>query len=177
MRLEPLATDFGLYRLRLADAATRNPALLAALNRHRADADLRRSHFFGGRFENLYVPRARVPEIEAVLDAAIQATREILGDATPELRAGFWFNVMPPGSRTSLHAHEEEDELMSAAYYLRVPAHSGRLILWRDQESLAIQPEEGMLALFPPSLPHEVEEHRGEGERISIGINIGPVEH
>jgi hypothetical protein len=31
-----------------------------------------------------------------------------------------------------------------------------------------------MLLLFPPQLPHEVTQHRGEGMRLSLAMNIGP---
>ena len=78
----------------------------------------RRTHFIGGRFENLYLDRDRIPELETILDQAESRAREILDWGAAPLRCGFWFNAQGPGQVTSEHTHEELDELLSGVYYL-----------------------------------------------------------
>ena len=121
----------GLAAVRFAElphAAEINRALLAAFAREQQGADVKRTHMFHGRFENIYIPTERLPEIAAVSTFARDVATRILGRA--DLRCGFWFNAMPPGHRTTRHSHEENDEQLSAVYYVACPADSGRLILW-----------------------------------------------
>lgn len=157
------------------DAAGLNLQILSELDRLIDSPAVRRSHFFHGRFENLYIPLDHIPLVGEVLRFARQAAAEELSCAADELRAGFWFNLMPPGAVTSLHSHEEDDEVRSAVYYISVPDDSGDLILRPDSGEIRITPGEGRLVLFPPSLPHEVAENRSSRTRLSIGINIGPL--
>ncbi len=157
------------------NAAALNPQILGELDRLIDSPAVRRSHFFHGRFENLYIPLDSIPVVSDVLCFARQAAAERLRCHVEQLRAGFWFNLMPPGAVTSLHSHEEDDELMSAAYYISVPDASGDLILRPDSNEIRITPREGRLVLFAPSLLHEVAENRSSRTRLSIGINIGPV--
>ena len=133
-------------------------ALLAGFMAARDDPGLRRSHFLEGRYENLYVPRQRLPAIEPVLELAVRETRALLATERP-LRAGFWFNAMEPGQRTLPHTHDDDDELMSAVYY---------------DPPERFEPRAGCLVLFPPDLIHEVTVNRSDRLRLSIGINVGP---
>jgi len=80
----------------------------AALTR---DDFSRHTHFFGGRFENLYLDRDRIPELRIIPDQAERWAREILDWGDRPLRCGFWFNAQGPGQATSEHTHEELDEL------------------------------------------------------------------
>ncbi|WJW74407.1 putative 2OG-Fe(II) oxygenase [Thiohalobacter sp. IOR34] len=174
--LERVDHELPLFRLPLPTADTVNAALLQDFQQHRDDPDLRRSHLFGGRYENLYLPLARVPALAEVLAVAVAGTRQILGLAADvELRAGGWFNEMGPGQATSLHRHDDDDELMSAVYYVTVPADSGDLLIHAGERRLRIPPRVGHLVFFPPDLAHEVTENRSEATRLSIGINVGPV--
>ena len=92
------------------------------------------------------------------------------------LKAGFWFNAMHAGNRTSLHHHDENDELLSAAYYIRVPENSGNLVLHDADRRVSIQPQEGKLVMFAPHVLHEVTMHQGTGLRLSVGMNVGPAD-
>jgi len=89
---------------------------------------------------------------------------------------GFWFNAMGPGHRTAPHHHDENDELLSAVYYIRVPENSGDLILHTAGKSISIHPQEGKLVLFAPALLHEVTTNLSAELRLSVAVNIGPVE-
>jgi hypothetical protein len=169
---EPLCTLARVHFAELHDAETVNRRLAPAFVRQKHAPHVRRSHQFFGRFENIYIDAEYLPELTPVSDLALRMARSLLG--TSALRHGFWFNEMQPGQRTSLHSHEELDECLSAVYYVTCPDDSGRLILHDDEAKIVIDPRPGLLVLFPPDLPHEVEENRGRGTRLSVAFNFGP---
>lgn len=151
-----------------------NASLLASFYRHLDDDDNRRSHFFAGRYENIYISSDKVPEKKRILENVIEAASEILDIPAAELQAGLWFNVMQPGDSTTAHRHDDYDELLSAVYYVKVPENSGNLILSINNFVTQVTPEEGMMVFFPPDMMHEVTENRSNEMRLSLGINIGP---
>lgn len=155
-----------------AAAGQVNPALLAAYRREATAADVKRTHHFGGRFENVYIPRQRLPEMAPLLDFVLATARRLL--PAEALRYGFWFNDMAPGHTTSLHSHEEDDELLSAVYYVDCLADAGDLVIHDDRARVVIAPRPGLLVLFPPDLPHEVRRNDSTRPRLSIGFNFGP---
>jgi len=166
---------FSVYRLHLEDSASYNLHLGDAFERLANSPDTHRSHLFNGRYENIYPPRKQLPEIEPLIRTVEDAGRRILQRNGP-LRTGFWFNRMNPGDVTTLHCHDDDDELLSAVYYLSTPSNSGRLLFHEGGSTLAVTPVAGTLLMFTPDLPHEVERHRGEGTRLSVAFNIGPGE-
>jgi hypothetical protein len=166
--IAPIAT------LRYPDAEAINGPLAAAFGALREDEFERRSHFIDGRFENLYIGRDRLPGLDALLAFATAAGADHLGSGCPPLRCGFWLNAMPPGSGTSRHSHEENDELLSGVYYVAVPEQSGDIGFLDGPFRIHVRPRAGMLLLFPPSLVHWVEPHRGQGLRLSVAFNLGP---
>jgi len=135
---------------------------------------VRQSHHFGGRFENIYMDEADIPDIATVLNVVRQQAGQLLGIPAESLKAGFWFNAMEAGHRTTLHHHDENDELLSAVYYIRVPENSGELILHDDGKQVSIQPQEGKLLMFAPRVLHEVTTNLGSGLRLSVAMNVGP---
>jgi hypothetical protein len=158
----------------LGNAAVLNAKLIEAFEREKSCGSVRQTHHFFGRFENTYVDRKRLPEIAPVVEFAHAKACQRL--AKPALHLGYWFNEMHPGHRTSLHAHEELDELLSAVYYCSAPENSGRLLLRDGPVTIAITPAAGMLVMFPPDLPHEVETNRSDATRLSIAFNFGPID-
>ncbi|MFB1489700.1 MULTISPECIES: hypothetical protein [unclassified Thiocapsa] len=163
-----------IHRCGLADAEGVNASIVSAVNGMREGDFERRSHFIGGRFENLYLERTRIPAILPVLDQALACAGLILGRAPGTLRCGFWLNLTGPGQSTSEHTHDEHDELLSGVYYVAVPPDSGDLILYDGPSRIHIEPYAGTFLFFPPNLPHAVETNRSASPRLSIGINIGP---
>ena len=153
--------------------ATINRQIIEAFNASRHDPDVKKTHFFGGRYENVYVGTDRVPQLRPVLDQALDYARQITG--VNELRAGFWFNAMPPGSDTTLHRHDDDDELLSAVYYISAPKDSGNLIIHEADQRHEITPAAGDFVFFGPDVPHEVSQNNSDNERLSIGINFGPL--
>lgn len=170
--LQPHLRLEGVFLAEIDQAERLNPRLLTQYLQARDADDSHQTHHFHGRFENSYVPLARVPALHGVLDAAHRHAQQLLG--RKDLKSGFWFNEMGPGHRTSLHAHEEDDELLSAVYYIDVPADSGDLLLHGDEEIIRIEPRPGLMVLFDPGLPHEVSTNHSGATRLSVAMNFGP---
>ena len=137
---------------------------------------VRQTHYFAGRFENIYIEEADIPDVVTLLNVVKQQAGQLLGIEADTLKAGFWFNAMHAGHRTTLHHHDENDELLSAVYYIRVPENSGNLILHDGDKQVCIQPQEGKLVMFAPDVLHEVTANLGSGLRLSVAMNVGPAE-
>jgi uncharacterized cupin superfamily protein len=161
------------YVARLDDAEHINASLTAAYEVLRDDPDLKRSHLFGGRYENVYIPQSRIPELAPVLDSAKLMAAAYLGLSGEALSAGFWFNEMGPGHRTLPHCHDDDDELASCVYYVRVPENSGELVLRQGVLETRVTPVEGNFVFFPPDIVHEVTENQSRRMRLSVGMNFG----
>jgi len=165
----------------LPDAEQINAGLLGAFAGLATDDFARRSHFVGGRFENLYLDPERLPGVEAVLDFSLQCARDWprrtglpAAVASGPLRCGFWLNAMAPGDATSVHTHAESDELLSGVYYVSTPPGCGDLLFAAPPFQLRVTPQPGLLLLFPPTLPHGVEPNGSDALRLSVAFNIGP---
>lgn len=164
-----------IRRCVVPDAEGLNRGILVAFRALGPEDFDRRSHLIGGRYENLYLDRSRMPALGPLLDLALACGGRILGRSPTSLRCGFWFNAMEPGQFTSEHTHEENDELLSAIYYVAAPEGSGDLLVYDGPLTIRVAPEAGTLLFFPPDLPHAVETNRSGQPRLSIGINFGPL--
>jgi hypothetical protein len=131
----------------------------------------RKSHLFGGRYENIYLNEEQIPALSSLINEATQLAQNIL--KVEGLRAGYWFNYMPPESTTTLHTHDDDDELLSAVYYVDVPENSGNLIIYQDSEKIEITPKIGDFIFFKPDVQHEVSRNNSPEYRLSIGMNFG----
>ena len=134
--------------------------------------NVKRTHLFNNRYENIYVERSLIPSILPVLNFANECAKKTL-EIESNRDIGFWFNDMPPGSTTLPHTHDDDDELLSGVYYIKVPENSGNLILTKNNNKKIIEAKEGNLILFKPTCLHEVSENKSEEQRLSIGINFG----
>ncbi len=165
-----------MYEIRHLDhSETINAAILEQFSQCREAPD-HQSHFFHGRFENLYIDRQRIPALAAVLEAAREYAADILQRDSNALKTGFWFNLMAPGHVTTLHSHDEDDELLSCVYYIEVPEHSGDLLLHLPEGEQRIEPVAGRFVFFSPDLEHAVAENRSGQSRLSVAINFGPAD-
>lgn len=151
-----------------------NSAILQAFSRRSAADIERESHFHAGRYENIYIPVQKIPQLHTILAQVKDYAAELLGMSADSLRAGFWFNEMKPGDMTLSHQHDIDDELLSAVYYVEVPPDSGTLVMINGDAREEIQPQAGMFVLFDPAQLHEVTRNESDQVRVSIGINIGP---
>jgi len=151
-----------------------HPHVLRQLHAVRDSGQVRRSHYFAGRYENLYLPRESIPALNIILDSALAEAARLLNTDSAELQLGFWFNIMQQGDVTVAHSHDDADELLSATYYLQAPAGSAQLLLSLPDGPRGFAPVEGRFIFFHPALVHEVSAHPLPTPRISLGLNIGP---
>jgi len=164
-----------VYTNSFASPLELNKILLSAFLKLQNEAGVRKTHLFEGRYENIYLNEKHIPELAPLIESAIKSAEAIL--KVQNLRAGYWFNYMPPGATTTLHTHDDDDELLSAVYYVHVPENSGNLIIYNDSknrvEKIEIQSKTGDFIFFKPDLPHEVSKNNSTEHRLSIGINFG----
>lgn len=149
-----------------------NRGIVSAFHREQGGPFSRQSHLELGRYENSYIERGAIPEIEPLCAAAKRAATEITAQA--DLRLGFWFNEMAPGQRTARHNHEQDDELLSCVYYLETAPECGDLLVHHPGGTIRVTPREGLFVFFSPRLAHEVEENRSDRIRLSLAFNFGP---
>ena len=160
-------------------AALVNANLVAGFLKYQDSPDIRKTHLFDGRYENIYLNEQHIPELVTVITEATQLAEQILH--LQNLRTGYWFNYMPPGASTTLHTHDDDDELLSGVYYVAVPQDSGNLIIYDDadksrSESVEIIPATGQFVFFGPDVRHEVSRNNSREHRLSIGMNFGLAE-
>jgi hypothetical protein len=152
-----------------------NAVLLKEFLQQQDREDVHKTHLFEGRYENIYLDEQHIPQLKPLIDEAVSYAENILG--RQNLRAGYWFNYMPPGTTTTLHTHDDDDELLSAVYYVFVPENSGNLIIYDDKngngEKVKIESRTGDFIFFKPDVRHEVSRNDSAEHRLSIGINFG----
>lgn len=134
---------------------------------------VRRHHYLGGRYENLYVAFESIPEIRVILDLATAHAAHILNRPKQGLRVGWWLNIMRSGDITFAHTHDADDEILSGVYYIDVPPDSGKLVLIDGVRREEVRPHAGMYVFFAPETLHEVTRNESGRARISVGFNIG----
>ena len=166
-----MLTDSAIIR-ELPGFTSVNIEIIQQFNQYRESDELRRTHFFAGRYENIYIDIDKVPAMRKVMDQAHRYAQQIL-KTDQELKRGFWFNLMLPEQVTQPHTHDDDDECLSAVYYIDTPRNSGDLLLKTKSEVIRIQPQAGKLVFFAPDIPHEVTENKSNFERLSVGMNFG----
>lgn len=165
-------TSQSIYSIARSDQSNKiNPVLKAGFYQHYQSPDIKRSHLFNHRYENIYIDKSLIPQISMILDEATLFASKLID--IKNIRTGFWFNHMPMDAITLPHSHDDYDELLSAVYYISVPEDSGDLLLHDNDEIITITPEEGMFVFFKPDLVHEVSKNNSTADRLSIGINFG----
>ena len=90
-----------------------------------------------------------------------------------KLVSGFWFNAMRPGDITTVHTHDDDDELLSCVYYISVPDNSGDLVITENNEKLVLKPEAGSFVFLSPEILHEVSRNESNDSRLSMAFNFG----
>lgn len=158
----------------MPDAAEINRQIMDTYLQFREQDLSKRSHFFGGRYENLYFERERIPLLGLVLEQAENYAKILLAQQDKKLRSGFWINDMGPNESTTEHDHDDYDEMLSGVYYLKVPQDSGELMIVDQHSRTLLKPEEGMFVFFAPNVLHSVSINRSLERRISMGMNFGP---
>ena len=150
--------------------ASFNRLLLAQYQSAKDIDGVKKTHFFNDRFENIYLSEQQVPALVDLKTDARQRAANILGKPTTKM--GCWFNAMPPGARTTLHRHDDDDESLSGVYYVSVPADSGDLIIHAGTKQTTHSPIAGQWVFFSPQTPHQVTENLSSEIRLSIAFNF-----
>ncbi len=163
----------GIYSCRLPAEPRYLDEIIKGFSRLEDAADTKKTHFFDGRYENIYPSREAFTEIEALLEVIFDCAQQILEKKQP-LEISFWFNQMRPGHSTTLHTHDDGYELISGVYYLDVPDGSGDILMHLPEQVLKITPQSGVMLMFPPDLAHEVAQNLSTESRLSMAFNIGP---
>ena len=139
-----------------------------------SDEDFKaKTHLFNGRYENIYLEIDKIPGLEVIINSALENAASILNIKKEKLTSGFWLNAMGAGDVTTAHTHDDDDELLSCVYYIKVPEHSGDLIIIDNNKKTIIKPEEGTFVFFSPDTLHEVSKNESAQSRLSIAFNFG----
>lgn len=136
-------------------------------------SQLRKTHFFHDRYENIYLENNENTKLDWLMDESLQFCAELLNVNKDELDIGYWFNFMAPGHVTTLHTHDNLNELISGVVYLTVPEDSGNLVIRTTEQEICLPPVSGNYIFFDPETPHLVTKNNSSQHRLSIGMNIG----
>lgn len=155
------------------DAGLLNQRIYRGYLANRDTQEIERTHWFAGRYENIYLDVAGLPVLAELQSIAHGFAAEIIDRPVDSISSSFWFNEMHPGHETGLHTHDDDDELLSGVYYVRVPEHSGDLVLGEGTLARTLKVHEGQFILFSPDLPHAVRHNQSGEMRLSIAFNFG----
>ena len=93
-----------------------------------------------------------------------------------------WMTAYDKGDFAHLHTHMPSD--ISGVYYVKTTGSDGRIFFMNPNQMINtpmyrhmgdrvfIEPEEGMLILFPSWLNHAVEPNRTDDRRLSVAFNV-----
>ncbi len=122
-----------------------------------------------------------------------EMVKRVLGSAESEFLSNWtiqaWANINRYGHYNKFHNHIRNLNLWSGVYYVQTgvaeaDAIASASLIFADQHRVeprgreefkkryVIQPEPGLMLLFPSSLGHRVEPHYGTGDRITIAFNL-----
>lgn len=132
-----------------------------------------KTHWFNGRYENVYLDVTKITELEIIVNTALDNAEDILKIKKEKLAFGFWLNEMNAGDVTTAHTHDDDDELLSCVYYIDVPKISGDLIITENNKVTNLKPNEGEFIFFKPDALHEVSKNESGQSRLSIAFNFG----
>ena len=74
--------------------ASLNSSLATKLLNLSEEQILKQTHFFEGRYENIYVDVKQFPELQHILNRAKEHAAEILEHDPDTLKIGCWINIM-----------------------------------------------------------------------------------
>ena len=82
------------YEFYFPDADDTNPLVIDGYLNKLESSEVRKSHFFSGRYENIYIDRNEVPGLSTLIPFWIASAAQVLDKNSDDLRCGFWFNDM-----------------------------------------------------------------------------------
>jgi uncharacterized protein (TIGR02466 family) len=191
MNLEIHFNDLFPTRIWQADVsqlAPHFPAWIAQINAMRAAAPVAAGRSNRGGWNSTDKTILHQPSFAAlreVVDVTCKSAFEQMGIANQAFTLESWVNMHDRGGFNFEHMHD--GALISGAFYLQVPKGAGSLVL-RDPRprsagaflkagaanainDLHIEPQAGLLVVFPYWLEHHVEPHESDVPRIAISFN------
>lgn len=145
-----------------------------AADRALADAILRREAAGGGLDVANVGGWHSEPDVHVWPEASellgrIRQRAEAIGAGA--LRVHAWANVMRKGAYVLAHRHGEA--VWSGVYYVDAGDGAGGGVQFaKGGASCTLEPQRGLLLIFPGDLLHDVGEYRGDGVRISVAFNL-----
>jgi uncharacterized protein (TIGR02466 family) len=177
-----------IWQSRLTSLAPHFPAWVAAVNglRNASPEPAGRSNRLGwNSADTAILNRREFDELHGAIRACCLYALQQMGRGDRRFGLESWINIHDRGGFNFLHMHD--GAVLSGVFYLQAPPGSGRLV-FRDPRSgpinapfkgaganahneVQLQPEAGLVALFPNWLEHYVEPHQNDLPRIAISFN------
>jgi uncharacterized protein (TIGR02466 family) len=131
--------------------------------------------------------------ISRMLALCQEMLKRFTGCTEPEMLSDWnvqaWANINRYGHYNKFHTHIRNLNLWSGVYYVSIGVEktddvAKARIIFADQHQVTpraqdefrkryfVQPEPGLMLLFPSSLGHRVEPHHGKGDRITVAFNL-----
>jgi uncharacterized protein (TIGR02466 family) len=178
----------------LSDASEINRQLEEAiLSQQETEPGLKLSNRGGWQSKRnfrLWAGEAGARIIDHAVGLANSSTGHRQDRSPPQWNVDVWANVSRSGAFNMSHIHG--GSYWSAVYYVRAGEGEGGQLVLHDPRMPAlrmhapglrfkdtgpdvraeIQPKSGLMVLFPAWLSHSVEPWQGEGNRISVAMNI-----
>jgi hypothetical protein len=88
-----------------------------------------------------------------------------------------WGNISPKNCYNHIHHHSTltSTNSLSGVIYIKTNLNSGNLDFYNPyniNDFISITPKNNLILIFPPDLPHSVNQNLNEEDRISISFNI-----
>jgi len=124
---------------------------------------------------------------ELILNRVIEVVEEhypkkkynIEFDRVIEGKNMIWSHVTMPNESTIYHNHYLEDDTkftdLSCVYYVKTSPKCGNIRfnpITHDRKMFTVEPEDGMLIIFPSWLPHFTERNLSKNVRVCISANF-----
>ncbi len=126
------------------------------------------------------------PIMEIVENKVKDAYKDLLISVEPNLDSS-WVNINKRGDYNLQHSHP--GSYFSAVLYFQVPENSGNIVFQRTDDmrmwidmfggvneenkgTFIVQPNKGMLIIFPAYVTHHVEQNLSNEDRISMAFNF-----
>lgn len=160
-----------IWRRRWEDPPTVIDELRAEILRREKLAPSHASHNVGGWRSSDDLLDSPLDAIAFLRTRITQAVVEVHQPLVPFVLKA-WAIVNRAGSHHKRHIHGSEP-LWSGIYYVDPGgAPSARTLFELNDETIYVEPEPGLMVLFPPMTWHSVEPHRGPGSRITIAFDV-----
>lgn len=152
------------------------------------DNDTALTTFVPGKETNIVLSRRMQSIGMAILsnvDRFLEETKQPYKKRTLKIDQS-WINTFDQEQLIGLHEHGYQPNTVSGVYYHKAPKDCGRIIFKSPNPFVVsfphqsaeyfnisnVDPEEGLMVLFPSWLMHKVEPNRSKDQRVSLSFNV-----